>query len=107
MPPLVLALYHHHRGRAIPGLKAIEPNRVDTEVKVVGQCYKQAVTTAIVQERLGHDTIVITLDTYSHVLLGLQEAAALLRFDEGLASRQAVKSAEGAPNGVRHQSVTN
>jgi integrase len=37
----------------------------------------------IVQERLGHANISITLDTYSHVLPGLQEAAAL-RFDQGL-----------------------
>jgi integrase len=29
-----------------------------------------------VQERLGHATISITLDTYSHVAPGLQEAAA-------------------------------
>ncbi len=31
----------------------------------------------IVQERLGHSSISITLDTYSHVVPGLQEAAAL------------------------------
>jgi integrase len=37
----------------------------------------------IVQERLGHANISMTLDTYSHVLPGLQEAAAL-RFDQGL-----------------------
>ena len=30
----------------------------------------------IVQERLGHASIQITLDTYSHVAPGLQEAAA-------------------------------
>ena len=34
----------------------------------------------IVSERLGHANIGITLDTYSHVVPGLQEAAAL-RFD--------------------------
>ncbi|HEX7515601.1 MAG TPA: site-specific integrase, partial [archaeon] len=37
----------------------------------------------IVQERLGHASIQITLDTYSHVAPGLQEAAAAL-FDKGL-----------------------
>lgn len=37
----------------------------------------------IVSERLGHSSIAITLDTYSHVLPGLQEAAAR-RFEEGL-----------------------
>ena len=30
----------------------------------------------IVQERLGHSTIAMALDTYSHVVPGLQEAAA-------------------------------
>ena len=37
----------------------------------------------VVSERLGHSTITITLDTYSHVLPGLQEAAAQA-FEEGL-----------------------
>lgn len=37
---------------------------------------KQGVHPKIVQERLGHATISITLDTYSHVAPGLQEAAA-------------------------------
>jgi len=40
----------------------------------------------IVSERLGHASIGITLDTYSHVLPGLQERAAG-RFDEMLESR--------------------
>ena len=42
---------------------------------------KQGVHPKIVQERLGHGSIQITLDTYSHVAPGLQEAAAA-RFDE-------------------------
>ena len=37
----------------------------------------------VVSERLGHARIGITLDTYSHVTPGLQEAAAL-RFEEAL-----------------------
>ena len=37
---------------------------------------KQGVPPKIVQERLGHSSIGITLDTYSHVAPGLQEAAA-------------------------------
>jgi len=40
----------------------------------------------VVSERLGHSSIRITLDTYSHVLPGLQEAAAQ-RFDDLLTSR--------------------
>ena len=44
---------------------------------------KQGVHPKVVQERLGHAGIQITLDTYSYVAPGLQEAAAA-RFDEGL-----------------------
>jgi integrase len=42
---------------------------------------KQGIHPKIVQERLGHSSIQITLDTYSHVAPGLQEAA-VKRFDE-------------------------
>ncbi len=42
---------------------------------------KQGVHPKVVQERLGHASIAITLDTYSHVVPGLQKAAAV-RFDE-------------------------
>lgn len=42
---------------------------------------KQGVHPKIVQERLGHSSIQMTLDTYSHVVPGLQEAAAK-GFDE-------------------------
>lgn len=37
---------------------------------------KQGVHPKIVQERLGHSTIATTLDTYSHITPGLQQAAA-------------------------------
>ncbi|MDO8490730.1 MAG: tyrosine-type recombinase/integrase, partial [Dehalococcoidia bacterium] len=59
---------------------------------------KQGVHPKIVQERLGHASIQITLDTYSHVAPGMQEAAAL-RFDEmlprgynGLVKNEAVEN---------------
>jgi len=42
---------------------------------------KQGIHPKIVQERLGHASIQMTLDTYSHVVPGLQDAAAQ-RFDE-------------------------
>jgi len=42
---------------------------------------KQGVHPKIVQERLGHSTISTTLDTYSHVTPGLQQAAAMV-FDD-------------------------
>jgi integrase len=37
---------------------------------------RQGVHPKIVQERLGHASIQVTLDTYSHVAPGLQKAAA-------------------------------
>ena len=37
---------------------------------------KQGIHPKVVQERLGHSTISTTLDIYSHVVPGLQEAAA-------------------------------
>ena len=45
----------------------------------------QGVHPKIVSERLGHASVAITLDTYSHVLPGLQEAA-VAQFDAGLAT---------------------
>ncbi len=42
---------------------------------------KQGVHPAIVQQRLGHASITTTIDTYSHILPGLQQAAAKA-FDE-------------------------
>ena len=48
---------------------------------------QQGVHPKIVQERLGHASIQMTLDTYSHVLPGLQEAAAM-RFDEALSAAE-------------------
>jgi len=47
----------------------------------------QGVHPKIVQERLGHASIGITVDTYSHVVPGLQQAAAK-GFDEWLAPKQ-------------------
>ena len=55
---------------------------------------KQGVHPKVVQERLGHATISTTLDLYSHVTPGLQEAAAA-GFDKMVLSRrekQAVKN---------------
>jgi len=47
---------------------------------------KQGIHPKVVQERLGHANITVTLDTYSHVTPGLQEAAAKL-FDEAFTSK--------------------
>tara|TARA_Y200000002_G_C22374193_1_gene534384 strand:- start:95 stop:289 length:195 start_codon:yes stop_codon:yes gene_type:complete len=37
---------------------------------------KSGIHTKVVQERLGHATINVTLDTYSHVTAGMQREAA-------------------------------
>ena len=47
--------------------------------------FKLGIHPKIVSERLGHASIQITLDTYSHLLPGLQEEATL-KFDEALAT---------------------
>jgi integrase len=47
---------------------------------------KQGIHPKIVQERLGHSSIQMTIDTYSHVAPGIQEAAAK-RFDELLSTQ--------------------
>ena len=59
----------------------------------------------IVQERLGHSSIRVTLDTYSHVIGGLQEVAAQ-RFDDLLAATSAENvgkmSADATNNAGKH-----
>ena len=47
---------------------------------------KQGIHPKVVQERLGHSTIAITLDTYSHVAPGMQESAAN-RFDAAISAK--------------------
>jgi len=54
---------------------------------------RQGVHPKVVSERLGHSSITITLDTYSHVMPGIQAAAAR-RFDEGLQRTTAGLSAD-------------
>ena len=54
---------------------------------------QQGIHPKIVSERLGHSSVSITLDTYSHVLPGLQERAAR-RFDEELSSKAPTKVRE-------------
>ena len=54
---------------------------------------KAGIHPKVVQERLGHASIQITLDTYSHVAPRLQEAAAN-RFDELVNLRRENAAAE-------------
>ena len=51
---------------------------------------RQGVHPKVVQERLGHSSIQVTLDTYSHVAPGLQEAAAK-GFDDFIHTRESAK----------------
>ena len=60
---------------------------------------KQGVHPKVVQERLGHSSIQITLDTYSHVTPGMQQAAAKL-FDEAFTNRYN----EHVPNKIMSES---
>ena len=66
------------------GLKAIRLH--DARHTHASLMLKQGAHPKVVQERLGHSGIQITLDTYSHVAPGLQEAAAQ-RFDEVLTTK--------------------
>lgn len=61
------------------GLKGIRLH--DARHSHASLMFKQGIHPKIVQEKLGHSSIQITLDTYSHVAPGLQEAAAK-KFDE-------------------------
>ncbi len=54
---------------------------------------KAGVHPKIVQERLGHANIAITLDTYSHVSPGMQQAAAK-SFDEAFGNNYNKRSDE-------------
>ena len=58
---------------------------------------KQNVRPKIVQERLGHATTATTPDIYSHVLPGMQEAAAL-QFDEGMVKARVEREID--PQGI-------
>ncbi len=62
-----------------PGLKHIRSH--DARHSHASLLLKQGIRPKIVQGRLGHSSIQTTLDTYSHVTPGMQQAAAKT-FDE-------------------------
>ena len=66
------------------GLKAIRLH--DARHAHASILLKQDIHPKIVRERLGHSSVQITLDTYSHVAPSLQEAAAA-RFDQAFTTR--------------------
>jgi len=65
---------------------------------------KQGVHPKVVSERLGHSTVGITLDTYSHVLPGLQEAAAV-GFEEMLKKSAPENFCEQSVSKTRHKAL--
>jgi integrase len=97
----------HEVVNVFPRLPRAFPRQLSTGGEIVGPRFhdsrhtlatlllKQNVHPKVVQESLGHASINITLDTYSHVLPGLQAAAAR-SFDEGFREAQAVW--EGIPS---------
>ena len=58
---------------------------------------KQGIHPKVVQERLGHSSMQITLDTYSHVAPGLQQAVAT-SFDEAFSNRYTKPENEAIEN---------
>jgi hypothetical protein len=56
-------------------------------------------------ERLGHSSIRVTLDTYSHVVGGLQEAAAQ-KFDEFLLAKGDSSENVGKMSAKRRERLT-
>jgi integrase len=66
------------------GLKSIRLH--DARHSHASLMLKQGIHPKVVQERLGHSSIQITIDTYSHVSPGIQEAAAK-RFDEAFSTK--------------------
>ncbi len=60
---------------------------------------EQGLSPKIVAERLGHASVTITLDLYSHCLPGVQEAAAA-QFDAAMESAKSTSS-EQAPAQIR------
>jgi integrase len=77
------------------GLKAIRLH--DARHTHASLMLKQGAHPKVVQERLGHAGIQITLDTYSHVAPGLQEAAAQ-RFDQTITTKYNKREKEAVEN---------
>ena len=67
------------------GLKAIRLH--DARHTHASLMLKQGIHPKVVQERLGHSGIQVTLDSYSHVAPGLQQAAAE-GFDKMLSAKR-------------------
>ncbi len=69
------------------------------------QLFEEGVHPKIVQERLGHSTIAVTLDLYSHAVPGMQEDAAM-KVDRALQAARRTRIENGIQASC-DQSVTN
>ena len=67
------------RSVGLPGVRLHDARHTHASLML-----QQNIHPKVVQERLGHSSIAITLDTYSHAVPGLQSAAAL-GFDQAIA----------------------
>ena len=80
LPPNSITKAFHKLAKSlgIPGVRLHDLRHTHATLML-----RQGVHPKVVSERLGHSSVAITLDTYSHVMPGIQAAAAR-RFDEGL-----------------------
>ena len=64
------------RGSSLPGVRVFMEYVHDARDTYASLLLKQGVHPKIIQERFGNSSIQVTLDTYSHVVPGLQQIAA-------------------------------
>ena len=100
----VLPLTVSHAFRRIAGRIGLQGVRLhDLRHSHATLMVEQGVHPKVVSERLGHSTVGITLDVYSHVLPGIQQAAAET-FDKLLAGALPDK---GAADKTEERALTN
>ena len=92
LPPNSVAKVFHRLAKSLgmPGVRLHDLRHTHATLML-----RQGIHPKVVSERLGHSSIAVTLDTFSHVMPGIQAAAAR-RFDEGLQSTTAEVSAKDA-----------
>jgi len=67
---------HHVRDARLPKIRLHDLRHTHATVALEAGIHPKVVQERVVQERLGHATIAITLDTYSHAIPAMQEDAA-------------------------------
>ena len=82
-PDTITSLFHHHCAAA--GLPRIRLH--DVRHSYATAALKAGVPPKVISERLGHATAAFTLQTYTHVIPGMDEAAAASVADPSSAVR--------------------